>query len=377
MRVIIGGDFSPTYRLASLINSEEYNIAFKEISDVFKMSDLNILNFESTIPLPGLKPIDKIGVRLSTTDKTINVLKYLNIGVVTLANNHTYDYGEEGLFHTLDLLSNSDIKAVGAGRNLADAAKVLFHKVNNTTIAIINCCEHEYGIAKPDSSGTNPLNPIAQYYSIKEAREVADYVIVIVHGGHEHFQLPSLRMQDTYRYFIDVGADVVVNHHQHCYSGYEIYKGKYIFYGLGNFAFDLKEKARSSWHEGCLLSLDLDNNTISHLLIPYVQFAETPEVRILEDRTKFDKNIDALNATISNREDLARHINDYYRSCERGIYTKFQPWPDRIFKGLFFRGLLPSLISKQSLAWIQNCVECQSNNDKLTFFLDRNARSTK
>lgn len=378
MRIIIGGDFSPRYRLANIIDSEEYNAAFEEIRSIFIQSDLNILNFESAIPVPGIKPIDKIGTRLKTTENAINALKYLNIGAVTLANNHAYDYGEKGLFHTLDLLSKSNIETVGAGRNLADAAKILFHKIHNTTIAIINCCEHEYGIAKPDSSGTNPLNPITQYYSIKEARKKADYVIVIVHGGHEHFQLPSLRMQDTYRYFIDIGADVVVNHHQHCYSGYEVYKGKPIYYGLGNFAFDIEEKTiHQSWYEGCLLLLDFEKDAISHSLIPFIQFAETPAVKILEDRTQFDKKIDDLNATIANREELARQINVYYQSCERAIFTKFQPWPDRVFKGLFFRGYLPSLISKQALAWIQNYIECQSHNDKLTFFLDRNARSTK
>lgn len=57
-----------------------------------------------------------------------------------------------------------------------------------------------------------------------------------MHGGHEHYQLPSLRMQETYRFFIDAGADVVVNHHQHCFSGYEIYNNKYIFMGWVIFA---------------------------------------------------------------------------------------------------------------------------------------------
>ena len=84
----------------------------------------------------------------------------------------------------------------------------------------------------------NPLLPIQQFYKIQEAKENADYVLVIVHGGIEHYQLPTSRMIETYRFFIDAGADAVVNHHQHCYSGYERYKSKPIIYGLGNLLFD-------------------------------------------------------------------------------------------------------------------------------------------
>ena len=97
----------------------------------------------------------------------------------------------------------------------------MYKRKDGETLAIINCCEHEFSIADDDSAGANPLNPIQQYYKIKEARLNADYVLVIVHGGHEMYQLPSLRMVDTYRFFIDAGADAVVNHHQHCFSGYE------------------------------------------------------------------------------------------------------------------------------------------------------------
>ena len=77
-------------------------------------------------------------------------------------------------------------------------------------MAVINCCEHEFSVTTGDFPGANPLNPIRQFYKISEARKDADYVVVIVHGGHEMLQLPSPRMQELYRYFIDVGADAVI-----------------------------------------------------------------------------------------------------------------------------------------------------------------------
>jgi poly-gamma-glutamate synthesis protein (capsule biosynthesis protein) len=115
---------------------------------------------------------------------------------------------------------------VGGGTNLQEASKILYKKIDEKVLALINCCENEFSIATEVTAGSNPLNPIQQYYAIQEAKSKADYVLVIVHGGHELWQLPSPRMQETYRFFIDAGADAVVNHHQHCYSGYEIYKKK-------------------------------------------------------------------------------------------------------------------------------------------------------
>ena len=132
---------------------------------------------------------------------------------------------------------------------------ILYKEIGDKKLAVINCCEHEFSIATETTAGSNPLNPISQYYAIKEAKEKADYVLVIVHGGHEHYQLPSTRMQETYRFFIDVGADAVVNHHQHCYSGYEYYNGKPIMYGLGNFCFDEGLKKTKQWHEGYIVEI--------------------------------------------------------------------------------------------------------------------------
>lgn len=106
---------------------------------------------------------------------------------MTLANNHFYDYVMEGMQVSLRLFEKEGIKYVGAGENLAEAQKTLFLERDKERVAIINCCEHEFSIATTNEGGCNPLNPIQQYYAIRDAREKADYVVVIVHGGHEHY----------------------------------------------------------------------------------------------------------------------------------------------------------------------------------------------
>ena len=153
------------------------------------------------------------------------------------------------------------------------------------------------------------LNPISQYYAIKQAREKADYVIVIVHGGHEHYQLPSTRMQETYRFFVDSGADAVVNHHQHCYSGYEFYENKPIIYGLGNFCFDNERKMPTTWYEGYAVQLIFSQNKIDIQLHPYVQCQDDLSVKFLTNQEKFDKQIRALNSIILD-DDKLRQANE-------------------------------------------------------------------
>ncbi|MCM1141873.1 MAG: CapA family protein [Muribaculum sp.] len=377
MKLLIAGDFSPRLRLKTIVDNREFEPLFGKIKSVFEGNDLNIVNFETTVANPSFKPINKIGARLKTTPEACDALKYLGVNVVTLANNHAFDYGLPALELTLSELKKREIQTVGAGLNRHEASQPLYQTINGETIAIINCCEHEYGIATDDCAGTNPLNAVSQFYAITEARKKADYTIVIVHGGHEHFQLPSLRMQDLYRYFIDLGADAVINYHQHCFSGMEIYKGKPIYYGLGNFAFDTVDSGKKNWSEGILVKLELNAGNVNSEAIPYTQFADTPSVEPTTDTVKFKSEFQRLSDIICNREKLNSELEKYYNSSQRSVFTMLQPWTSRILKGAFFRGWIPSIVSKQSLAWIQNWIVCESHFEKVQYFLDKNACSTK
>ena len=117
--------------------------------------------------------------------------------------NHILDYGHEGLLKSIECCKDQGLDVVGVGDNLSEAERIIYLEKDGKKLAIINCCEHEFSIATESEAGANPLNPIRQYYAIQEAKKHADYVLVIVHGGHEHFQLPSPRMQETYRFFVD------------------------------------------------------------------------------------------------------------------------------------------------------------------------------
>lgn len=235
MKVLVAGDFCDKLRVLEYIKNKVFSSLFDRVKPIVGEADFSIVNFEFPIVLNEGKPIPKCGPNLGGKKESIDAIKYAGFNVCTLANNHILDKGEQCCLDTKRLIEESNIRTVGAGKNIEEAGSILYLRSEGKTVAIINCCEHEFSLATDSTAGANPLNPVLQYYKIQEAKNNADYILVIVHGGCEHYQYPSIRMQEVYRFFIDSGANAIINHHQHCYSGYEIYEGRPIIYGLGNF----------------------------------------------------------------------------------------------------------------------------------------------
>lgn len=369
MKILITGDFAPQARLAKQVENKHFSEIFPEnLREIIKAADFSFVNFESPIVEDGYKPIPKCGPNLHCTSEAAEAVKYAGFTGVTMANNHILDFGVDGLRRSVECCKSQQIDVVGVGENLEDAEKVLYTKKNGKTLAVINCCEHEFSIATDKEAGANPLNPVHQFYSIQEAKKKADYVLVIVHGGHEHYQLPSVRMQETYRFLIDAGADAVVNHHQHCYSGYETYKGRPIFYGLGNFCFDIDSiQDGTPWNYGYMLQLEFGEK-IEYDIFPYKQYGKEGTILLLS-KTEFDATLRALNAIIADSCLLKKETEKYYRKSVKFENYILEPYSGRIVSKLFDMGLLPSLITDEKRAFIFNHVVCESHRDKLIFAL--------
>lgn len=372
MKVLIAGDFCPKDRISDLIETSNYHRSLESVKELTKNADYSILNLECPIVDNPAAPIVKCGPNLKCSKKTTEVIRWMGFDAVTLANNHFFDYGEEGVRDTLAFLQTSNIDYVGGGINLSEASKPLVIDKNGVKLGIVNCCEHEFSIAKETGAGSNPLNVIKQYYSIKESRKEADYVIVIVHGGFEHFEFPSLRMQETYRFFIEAGADAVVNHHQHCYSGFEIYKKKPIFYGLGNFCFDWNGKRNTKWNEGYIVELDLGTE-INYRIFPYEQCNNEPIITFNIARNLFDKRLNEINSVINN-EVLLKEVNERYLNDEYEKYIFcFEPFYNKFTSSLFFKGLIPSFIKRRRPALI-DYIGNESHYEKVLAAIDKTRR---
>lgn len=371
MKILIAGDMRPYGKVAQLFDAGDYEAVLSEVRPYIEQADYSVINFESPVVKGNARPIEKCGPNLKCSDSCVKALKWAGFDCVTLANNHFLDFGRKGVQDTLYACDAQGIDTVGGGMNVKDASHILYKQILGKVLAIINCCEHEFSIATEETAGSNPLNPIQQYYAIVEARKRADFIVVIVHGGHEHYQLPSPRMQETYRFFIDAGADAVVNHHQHCYSGYEWYHGKPIIYGLGNFSYYSNLPQPKGWYEGYMVVFDYSER-LSFDIIPYQQSFNSPKVIVLNGELKqaFNDSLDGLNSIIIDPVKLkASHEVWMKENCASGRIL-FQPYNSRILRALFVRGLLPSFITKKKRLSIQNNLRCESHLDSLRFNIE-------
>ena len=366
MKILFAGDYCPIHRIGEMVERDDFSF-FDEIRPLTEKADLSVVNLECPLLDDDCyKRIEKIGPNLRGGIAAAKSLVYAGFDVATLANNHIKDYGEGGIYSTINALDNNDLNWVGVGSDLSKAPQPLYMTIGQKRMALLNCCEHESSVATEKTAGANPIDPVAQFSQIRSAKNNADVVIIVVHGGVEKMPYPTQRMVDTYRFFIDVGADAVINHHQHCYSGYEVYKEKPIFYGLGNFCFDHKTSARQ-WAEGYMVVLNIVSD-ISFEIIPYEQCLEGNNIHLLE-KSAFDKKIDEINAVISDKSAREAVIDKYFSLGEKGIHLLFEPYSLKFFKKLWWHKLLPSFFGSTKRRALLNKIECESHRERLLHFL--------
>lgn len=361
--ILVAGDFCPRDRVLQHIMAGDISV-LDSVHEVTASVDYAIVNLECPIVNGNAKPIVKSGPNLRADETALDVLKDAGFNGVTLANNHFYDYGDVGVQTTLSALQMRQMDYVGGGLNRQDAARLLYKEIAGIKLAIVNCCEQECSIASDAYGGANPLNPIQQYYAIKEAKRNAKYVLVIVHGGSEHYQLPTPRMQETYRFFVDAGADAVINHHQHCYSGLEVYQEKPIFYGLGNFCFDRPDRKNSIWNEGYMVKLELRDGKVDYTLLPYIQCNEEPIVKWRKDRGEFDRKMSELNAIIADPNQLQAEFDKLVAQNKLLYQYYVEPYNSRIAKWLYKHHLLPSFMKRKYVV-LANVIRCEAHRDRL------------
>ena len=370
MKILIAGDFVPRRRTAAQIEKGDYS-CLDEVKPIIKAVDYAIVNFESPVVMREAKPIEKTGPSLHCSEKAMGCVAQAGFKCVTLANNHFRDFGQVGVEDTLHACKKYHVDHVGGGKDLEEAEHILYREINGQTLAIINICENEWSIASEKHGGSAPLNLVKNYYAIHEAKTKADFVLVIVHGGTELYNLPTPRMKETYRFFIDNGADAVVNHHQHCYSGYEVYQGKPIFYGLGNFCFD-KPVARQDklWEEGYMVELHLTEET-SFRLFPYRQCTEDlPTVELRTDMSAFNDSLQHLNSIIANDNALEEQFE---MLASRGRATALQilsPYSSTMMQWLYSKRIFPSFVTNKRMKHLLAHIQCEAHRDILMFGLN-------
>ena len=380
IRVLVCGDYYPSHLVRDELNNnrELFDYNFQRL---LSSADYSIVNLESPVfDNDSLSGIPKSGPLLHGYPEGVDYIKDMGFNMVTLANNHILDYGYKGLEKTLGYLKSKDLNYVGAGLDKDEVRAYRVISVGDYSLGIINVCEHEFSVIDDCTFGANPLEISNVYYDIQSLKSITDFIIIIIHGGHEHYQLPSFRMKKTYRLFIDMGADVVINGHQHCFSGYEKYNSKYVFYGLGNFLFNRLDdnKMIGTWNEGIsiLLSFKInkDRKEIGFGIYPYKQCVGGVNFCLYQKDTtehkKVDNKIQELNAIIDDDAKLKYEFEQMSYTRRYHYLMLLTQFRSRLLKGLCYRGLIPDFISSKRLLIAKNCISCESHRDIFQEFIN-------
>ncbi|MCM1983007.1 CapA family protein [Lyngbya confervoides] len=162
------------------------------------------------------------------------------LAMAVLGNNHISDFGDRGARDTQTLLASKDIESVGYGDSIADAMCPAFLSLGDKRLGVVSlCCPTTNGenLATHLMAGVVPLGMQTLKQSIKTAKLQCDAVLVYLHWGPEWVHDPAPDQLRLARYAIDCGADAVLGCHSHTIQSYEQYRGRWIFYGLGNYLF--------------------------------------------------------------------------------------------------------------------------------------------
>lgn len=236
--VVAVGDIMLGRYIGKDLAQKGYIYPYTKVKDIISSADIAFANLECPISSRG-KPEDK-EYCFRANPRVIEGLNYAGFDVLSLANNHTMDYGEIALQDTIDLLRKNGILPVGSGKNLALARKPAIIRTKEIKIAFLayNCTYPETFKTPKNRPGVSPGKIEIIKEDIKKAKKIADIVIVSFHWGVEYQEKPTKSQIRLAHQTIDAGADLIIGHHPHVLQGIEFYKEKPIFYSLGNFVFD-------------------------------------------------------------------------------------------------------------------------------------------
>lgn len=364
-KLIIGADLVPTDTNTDLfINGDAETLVGRELLDILKSVKYRIFNLE--IPLTDIEsPIQKQGPNLIAPTKTIAGYKALGVDLLTLANNHILDQGQQGLESTCKILKENKIDFLGVGATYKEATKPYIFDFVSKKIGVYACAEHEFSIVTNYAPGANPFDPLETLDHISSLKEKCDYLIVLYHGGKEHYRYPSPYLQKVCRKMVEKGADLVICQHSHCIGCEEKYLAGTIVYGQGNFLFDHSKNI--CWQTSLLISVD------ELFEVSYIPLVKNDNVVRLATG---EKAVTILQEFKERSEQIKSHEfieNKYKEFADEMFIGQFLPFTGK--ESVLFRAInklcsnklrqykIKKKYTQKNLLIIRNYIECEAHRE--------------
>lgn len=359
-RILIGGDVCPINSYEALFRQGSQDEILGPFAALARRADLFVANLEC--PLIGEpSPISKTGPVLGVPQAVARGLKAMGLHAVGLANNHIMDHGARGLASTLEACRAQGIATFGAGSGLEAASGPGIFEVRGLRIGLMAMAEREWSIATPGGPGANPLDLIDFVRRMRSFRASSDCLVVLLHAGSEGYQLPSPRLRKVCQFLVEEGAHVVTCQHSHCVGSWELYQGRPIVYGQGNFIFDYPAQGYHG-REGTLISLEFrEGGEIGCDLVPFTQGGDRPGLRAFapEAEASFLEALTAQSRELASDERLEACWEAYCQSRKLALLDEVLGH-GRIFRRLNRHGALLDLRGKPYLRNLLSIVQNES-----------------
>lgn len=309
-----------------MLSRKEPEEAFAKILGELKSGIFSCCNFEGPISNKGMPQYGKYST-LHAAPEMIEGFVHAGFKVVSLANNHTMDYGAEALMDTIELIKSRGILYAGAGRNIEDARRPAFFDCGETRFAFLSFAteaflgygahSHKPGIAmirRDPLYGLTCVNPDDVEMlteGIKAARQKADFVIAAFHWGLSQSRALTQSQMALGHAAVDAGASLVVGTHPHVLQAVEAYRGAIILYSLGNFVFDRTSLFLSpESKDTVLVKVKLSKGVIKEVLLLPVFINEAGQPELLGNEHPKNNEILRLVSRLSSARQTNIRITD-------------------------------------------------------------------
>jgi len=299
--LIAVGDISYSRGVERKIKKEkDIDYPFLKIQDYFRNADLVFGNLET--PITQGAEIPDFEMIFRSNPGTEQALEKANFSILSLANNHTPNFGEKGLNDTFNYLDNAGIKYVGAGQNDHEAYQPIYIEKDGIKFAFLAYNDTDvvpaFYEASNNRAGTAFMRIDKMTETVKEAKQKSDFVVVSMHSGIEYTNKPNDSQINFAHTAIDAGADLIIGHHPHVVQILEKYKEKFIFYSLGNFVFDQPQKQETK--EGLAIKVYFNKDKLNKISLLPVVMENLAQPRMAEIGES-EKILKKLNFPLDNR----------------------------------------------------------------------------
>jgi poly-gamma-glutamate capsule biosynthesis protein CapA/YwtB (metallophosphatase superfamily) len=266
LSLVAAGDVMLGGRARPFLAQHGHDYPFAAILPLLSRSTIGLVNLEGPLASRAQRKDRNFSYRVNP--ETAHILARGGINVATLANNHLLDCGREGVRETLDALKAAGIHAIGAGVNQAAAHKPCIIEAGGLSIGLLGYYwnRRTAATARHPGSARDTLEELEA--DLRDLRPKVDRVVVTHHWGIPYTREPLAADRDKARFAIDCGADAVIGHHPHVVQPFEVYRGRPIFYSIGNFAFG----SGNSRAESLVVALRFESQrTFVHVYAAYVK----------------------------------------------------------------------------------------------------------